>query len=130
MSNTSNPINTIPVGGRTLGQQEWKQTQNPTLLNPAARNPTNGEKEHSNLPGVRGELDQHPIPMIHPGVTRHKDGKEKNERRLSPVVDHPHRNSNPKPTFFMTTATNAFRKPIGQHRTTWLFKQASEKMGS
>ena len=43
-----------------------------------------------NLHGVRGELDQHPILTIHPGVKRRKDGKEMNERWLSPVVDHPH----------------------------------------
>jgi hypothetical protein len=110
-------------------QQEWKQAQTLTLLSQVAWTLTHGEKGHSNLPGVRGELDQHPIPMIHPGVKRHKDGKERNERRLSPVVDHPHRNSNPKPTFFMTTATNASRKPIEKHRTTLLFKQTKEQMG-
>jgi hypothetical protein len=129
MSNMANPINTIPVGGRTQAQQEWKHLQTHTLPNLAAWTLTHGAKGNLNLPGVRGEFDQHPIPTIPPGVTRRKDGKEGNERSLSPAVDHPHQNSTPKPTFFMTTATNASRNPIGQRRTTLLFKQASEKMG-
>ncbi len=33
-----------------------------------------------------GELDQYPIPTIHPGVTRRNDGNERNEIKLSPVV--------------------------------------------
>jgi hypothetical protein len=67
---------------------------------------------------------------MHPGAKLRNEGNEGKERRLSPVVDHPHRSSHPKQTFFTTTATNASRTPIGPHRTTLLFKRENEKMGS
>jgi hypothetical protein len=40
---------------------------------------------------------------MHPGAKLHNEGNEEIERRLSPVVDYPHRNSNPKQTFLRKT---------------------------